>query len=548
MDKGLLFVPMGLVEIEGVLLCLPVEGHQALLVLPVLTALVPSVGGEVEDVPDVGGPQPGAGLDHIQHMLVVHRLVALGVIALFRGRGLILGIGVRTVFGEANAAVRELGVILIEELVILFQFSQVPAKVQIVAVHIGNLQNGAFNLQHEHIGHGGGTGAVQPMTQVVQRPVVFQQLLIHRAGGGDLIGKTPYRNRRVIVVLHHQLLHLRQGVGTAAIHVHGDVGNLRPDHHAVLITQIIKLLSVLIVGKAQGIAAQLPDDLHIPSVVLHGQGIAHALAVLMPGAAPQGIAPPVQKKALLGVNLEFAAAKAGGHAVAAGQGSGGCVKIGIVDAVPQMDILNGEFCLGVTGHAGNGLGLPSCFHCNRFRFCLPGFHGDHGVLCFQIHHRGDLDARGSAVTQFKMGSGYHDQIHPPVQSAVEGEVRLLGIDPVIVRVVQAYDQRVILLQILQPDPEGAVAALMAANLLTVEHYLTGVGSSQEFQPDLIARMDLRFGQLPGIIAGAPVVIIAAVLTVNRVPGMGQRNSLGSFPGAQLGEQPIVMNGEYFTHN
>ena len=147
-----------------------------------------------------------------------------------------------------------------------------------------------------------------------------------------------------------------------------------------------------------------------------------------------------------------------------------------------------------------------------------------------------------------MGSGYHNQIHAPVQSAVEGKVRLLGINPVVIGIVHAHHQGVVFFQILQLHPEGAVAALMAANLLTIEHHLTGVGSPQELQPDLIARIDRRFGQLPGIIAGAPVVIIAAVLTVNRVPGMGQGDSLGSLPGTPLGKQPIVMNWEYFTHN
>ena len=78
-----------------------------------------------------------------------------------------------------------------------------------------------------------------------------------------------------------------------------------------------------------------------------------------------------------------------------------------------------------------------------------------------------------------MGSGYHNQVHAPVQSAVEGKVCLLGVYAIIVRVVQAYNQRVILLQILQLDPEGTIAALMAANLLAIEHHFTGVSGAQE---------------------------------------------------------------------
>ena len=478
-DKGLFLVPVRLVEIESVLFGLPVKGHQALLVLAVLAALIPSIGGEVENVPDVGRPQPGALLDHTQNVLMVHSLIALGIVALFRIRRLILGIGIGTILAETNAAIRILRVILVKKLVILFQFPQVPAKVQIVAVHVGDFQNGAVDLQHEYIGHGGGAGAVQLMAQVIQRPVVFQQFLIHRTCGGNLIGKTPYRNGRVIVVLHHQLLHLGKGVGTAICHVHGNVRDFRPDHHTVLVAEVIKLLRVLIMGKAQGIAAHLTDDFHIPPVVLHGQGVTHALAVLMPGAAPQGIAPSVQNKALLGIYLEFAAAKAGRHPVAAGQGGCCRIQIGIVDTVPQVNMLHIKRSLCITLHAGNSDRLTCRFHCNRIRFCLPGFHSDHSVLFFQIHHRGDLDAWGSAIAKRKMGSGYHNQVHAPVQSAVEGKVCLLGVYAIIVRVVQAYNQRVILLQILQLDPEGTIAALMAANLLAIEHHFTGVSGAQE---------------------------------------------------------------------
>ena len=85
---------------------------------------------------------------------MVHRLIALGVIPLFRVRGLILGIGVRAVFGKTDAAVRVPLVVLVKEFIVLFQFSQVPAEIQIIAVHIGNLQNGAVDFQHEHVGHG----------------------------------------------------------------------------------------------------------------------------------------------------------------------------------------------------------------------------------------------------------------------------------------------------------------------------------------------------------------------------------------------------------
>lgn len=51
MNKGIGLVPVGFVQVEGVLLGLAVDGDKALLIFAVLAALVPSVGSKVEDVP-----------------------------------------------------------------------------------------------------------------------------------------------------------------------------------------------------------------------------------------------------------------------------------------------------------------------------------------------------------------------------------------------------------------------------------------------------------------------------------------------------------------
>ena len=301
-------------------------------------------------------------------------------------------------------------------------------------------------------------------------------------------------------------------------------------------------------GKPQRVAAHFPDDLHIDFVVFDGQCIAHALAVLMPGAAPEGIAPSVQKKALLGINLVFAAAKASRHAVTAGQGGCCRIQIGIVDAVPQVNILNMKLSLCITVYAGNGYRLTGCFHCNRFGISLPGLNRNHSGFCFQIHHGSDLNAGSTTIGQLEMGFGYNDQIHAAVQAAIEGEVRFLGIYPVIVGIVHPDHQLVFFLQIVQLNPEGAVAAFVMGKPHTIPEHFGSVGCTKDFQPDLVSGIQLRFVQLPGIIAGAAVIIIAAVLPVNSVPGMGQGDSLDSFPGVPLGEQPIVMNWKYFTHN
>ena len=75
----------------------------------------------------------------------------------------------------------------------------------------------------------------------------------------------------------------------AVFHIHGDIGNFRPDDDAVLVAQIIKFLRMLVMGKAQRIRPQLPDNLHILSVMFHRQRIADTFPVLMAADAPQRI-------------------------------------------------------------------------------------------------------------------------------------------------------------------------------------------------------------------------------------------------------------------
>ena len=207
MHKRLL-APIGLVEIEGVFFELAVKGDKSLLVFAVLAALVAAIGGKIKHIPHMGRPQPRTVGNHLCDMLVVNALVALGIVALFRVAALVLGVGVCAVLRKADAAVRVISMIFVKELVVLLKVPQIPAEVEVVAVHIRDLQNGAGGLQHEHVCHGGLAGGVQLVRQFVQQTVVFQQILVDRRGGGDLVRKAPHGNAGVVVVLDDQLFHL----------------------------------------------------------------------------------------------------------------------------------------------------------------------------------------------------------------------------------------------------------------------------------------------------------------------------------------------------
>ena len=127
------------------------------------------------------------------------------------------------------------------------------------------------------------------MDQVVQDPVVVQHVFGVLGGDGDLVGKPPGDDAGVVVVLDDQLFHLIDGVLPAARHMLGDVGYLRPDDHAVSVTQVVEVLIVLVVGQTDGVGTDLPDQRHVLIVVRPGQGVADALAVLVAGNTVEGI-------------------------------------------------------------------------------------------------------------------------------------------------------------------------------------------------------------------------------------------------------------------
>ncbi len=131
-----LAAPERLVQIERVLARLVIKLHESFLVLPVLAAFISAVRGKIEEVPDISRPQIRPLFDHLRDVLMVDALIFLAVVALHGMLCMEADIRVRAVLGKAYDAVREQFVIFIKESVILFQFAQIPAEVQIVACNI----------------------------------------------------------------------------------------------------------------------------------------------------------------------------------------------------------------------------------------------------------------------------------------------------------------------------------------------------------------------------------------------------------------------------
>ena len=116
---------------------------------------------------------------------------------------------------------------------------------------------------------GGQTAGVHFLTQRIQIAQIPVQLLAE-ATDGQLITDAPEANGGVVIILRDQLPHLADGViaGFLSGQVLADIGNLRPNHHTGIITKVIEFLIMLIMGKANGICAHLPDQDHIFFMVL----------------------------------------------------------------------------------------------------------------------------------------------------------------------------------------------------------------------------------------------------------------------------------------
>ena len=276
--------------------------------------------------------------------------------------------------------------------------------------------------------------------------------------------------------------------------------------------------------------------MHLP-----GDSIAQTLAILMAGYAVEGVGLAVEEKALLRIYREAAQTHLGGHFVhrlaVLHQTNHTGVQVGVLYAIPQVGSIQMEgsifaltFCNQVT------LGVQQ-LHRNGALAFHQRFHLNVGTVLFQ--GSGDLHAGVAKVTQCNMVLVHHQQAHIPVDAAVEGKVCFLGINAVVDAVVHPHRELVLCLQQLRDlCPEGGVAAVMGAELLTVQQHSSAGVDALKLQPDLLlCRVKGRSRKAGAIGAGTPPVIVAAVLTVLGVPGVGQ--CYGSGHAVRAGKLPVL---------
>ena len=394
---------------------------------------------------------------------------------------------------------------------------------------------------HGIAGQRGQAGGVHLVAQVVQLPVIVEHIGLVLGGDGDLIGDAPADDAGVVVVLADQLFHLADGVGTAIGQMLRNIGDLRPDHHAVLVTEVVEILVVLVVGQPDGVRTQLPDEGHILVVHRAGDGVAHALAVLMAGDAVERVGTAIEEEAVLGVHREGAQAYAGGHLIhhpaVPAQADDAGVEVGILHAVPEVGRLEVELGVCTLGGGDNVSGRIQQLNGEDALALDQGLDPDVGLAV--LEGRGDLHAGVAEVAQRDVVFRDHHQADVAVDAAVEGKVGLLGVDAVVDAVVHLDGKTVILFQQLRDvDTEGGVAAVVGADGPAVQQDLGAGVDALELEPDLLrSRVERRGGEGGAVGAGAAPVVVAAVLTVLRVPCVGQHD--GCRGAVRPGELPVL---------
>ena len=395
-------------------------------------------------------------------------------------------------------------------------------------------------------------GRIHAVHQIVEHSVVVQHISRVFRGDRNLIGQSPGHNAGMIVVLYDQFLHLADGIFPAVRHMLGNVGNLGPDNHPGLVAQIVKILIVLIVGETDSVGSDLLDHLHIPVVILLRDGVADALEVLMPGHAVEGIGFSVQEKSLFRVHRKSPHPKTAGdlvHRFAIHQKlRSGLIEIGILPSVPQMHAGNRKHRLAFRAfrlrHAP-AVGVKNCDLYRSLRAVLVRL--DSYLRVGALHLRRDPQSRRSEIVQGKVMPVYHNEIHIPVNTAVESKVCLLRIHPVVDGIVHRHGQCVLLLQHI-PDlhPKSRVPAVVLSHASAVDfHPRGGVDAAKLQIHGLPLPVKFRHGKSAGIASCPAIVIIAAILSIQGIPGMGQIYRLLSAIG-QL-KLPVVIDTSDFSH-
>ena len=317
---------------------------------------------------------------------------------------------------------------------------------------------------------------------------------------------------------------------------------------------------MLIVCQTDGVGTQFLDDLCVLIVVLHGQGVALVQLILMAGDTAQRGGLAVDGEAAVRGNGVAAHAYVGvdlvkGLVVALQTCHHG-VEVRLVHA-PQLSVRdvnrNGRIVRRTnSGSHFASVGVLDAVHHGK---AVVGV-GDEALdfkgsaaVCGGLG--GDHDAGAAVVVQIKVCVGHADQVHAPVQSAVEGKVRRCGVHGGGVLVADLDGQLVVAVtaQVGDVGAEDGEAAFVGGGNGAV-HLDGGIQRScQHLHIHAAAGQRLhRFFKGAAVNAGGAQVAAVAVHAVHGVPGVGQGDGLGGALALGEAQGPAFVQGNDLSHD
>ena len=386
---------------------------------------------------------------------------------------------------------------------------------------------------------------------VIQHPVIAHHILMVFCRDRDLIGNAPADDARMVIVLNDELLHLAYRVVPAVRHMLADIRDLRPDDHAVPVTKIIKELVVLIMCEADRVGSDFANELHVLFMLFLCDRISASLPVLMAGDAVERIRSSVQKKAGLRIEAKFPDTEGCSDPVydlsILYEKRLRAVKVGIPESVPSMHVRQ------MNADALPEDPLPVCFalcvllrndpvlrvknadlHISFARD--PRVDEDFRILSIRL--RGNTDPGSAVIEEVKMIFIYDKDLYIPINPSVKCKISFLRIYPVVHGIVHKNLQLVLLQEKIRDiRPECGIPAVVDQDLCTVQRHLAAGVHTVEYQEDpLFLRRIVGSGKRLLINARSAEIIISAVLTVDRVPGVRQIADLGL--GSRHRESPV----------
>ena len=157
-----------------------------------------------------------------------------------------------------------------------------------------------------------------------------------------------------------------------------------------------------------------------------------------------------------------------------------------------------------------------------------------------------LDAGTSEVIHIKVLFIHPDQKSISVYSAVESEIRFLGVNSVVPAVIGPYFEVVLIGEKVRDVPaECRVTAVVRTDHSSVQLCFGRSVDTAKFQVDPLIGGELRLCEILLVQASAPPIVVSAVLAVDGVPGVRQIHC--SFRTVGPGKMPVPVHLYEFPH-